>query len=171
MSVVRPFRRVVVTGAECSGKTTFSRLLADHLGWAWVPEAARLHPDVRSGSISEHTFDQLHDTQTNMAAKAKDTHEGVVCDTGDLVLRLWAEATLEFSWHPLMPPEPRADLHILCPCLEQWEEDPLRTLPNLEDRLALESQYRAHLTLRPHLIAEGDTPEARLASILSQWPW
>ena len=82
MSVVRPFRRVVVTGVECSGKTTFSRLLADHLGWAWVPEAARLHPDVRSGSVSERTFDQLHDTQTHMAAKAKDTHEGVVCDTG-----------------------------------------------------------------------------------------
>ena len=99
------------------------------------------------------------------------THSGVICDTGDLVLRLWAETTMDFSWHPLLPPEPRVDLHILCPCLEDWEEDPLRTLPKLEDRLALEAKYRAHLSLRPHLVAEGDTPEARLASILSQWPW
>ena len=171
MNLSSPFRRVVVTGVECSGKTTLSTMLAEQLGWAWVPEAARTHPDVRSGAVTEGTFDELHDMQTQTAADARDTHSGVICDTGDLVLRLWAETTMDFSWHPLLPPEPRVDLHILCPCLEDWEEDPLRTLPKLEDRLALEAKYRAHLTLRPHLVAEGDTPEARLESILSQWPW
>ena len=171
MSMSRPFRRVVVTGVECSGKTTLSTMLAKHLGWAWVPEAARTHPDVLSGTVTHGTFDDLHDVQTQMAADARTTNSGVICDTGELVLRLWAETTMVFSWHPLLPPEPRVDLHILCPCLDDWEEDPLRTLPNLEDRLALETQYRAHLTLRPHLVAEGDTPEDRLASILTQWPW
>ena len=171
MNLSSPFRRIVVTGVECSGKTTLSTMLAEQLGWAWVPEAARTHPVVLSGAITEGTFDELHDMQTQMAADARDTHSGVICDTGDLVLRLWAETTMDFSWHPLLPPEPRVDLHILCPCLEDWEEDPLRTLPKLEDRLALEAKYRAHLTLRPHLVAEGDTPEARVESILSQWPW
>lgn len=171
MSAPEPFRRVVVTGVECSGKTTLSIMLAEHLGWAWVPEAARRHQAVLSESITEQTFDELHEMQTQMAAGARAHHPGVVCDTGDLVLRLWAESALNFSWHPLLPPQPRVDLHILCPCLEQWEEDPLRNLPKLEDRRALEATYRAHLTLRPHLVAEGDTPEARLASILSQWPW
>ena len=98
-------------------------------------------------------------------------HPGVICDTGDLVLRLWSEAELDFSWHPLMPPNPRVDFHILCPVLQTWEEDPLRTLPRLEDRLALEAKYRAHLKHRPHIVAEGDTPEARLQHVLSQWPW
>ena len=171
MNMPRPFRRVVVTGVECSGKTTLSAMLAEHLGWAWVPEAARTHHDVLAGAVTERTFDELHDMQTQMASDARTTHAGVVCDTGDLVLRLWAESIMDFSWHPLLPPEPRVDLHILCPCLEQWEEDPLRTLPKMEDRLALETHYRAHLNLRLHLVAEGDTPEARLASILSQWPW
>ena len=103
MNLSSPFRRVVVTGVECSGKTTLSTKLAEQLGWAWVPEAARTHPDVRSGAVTEGTFDELHDMQTQMAADARDTHSGVICDTGDLVLRLWAETTMDFSWHPLLP--------------------------------------------------------------------
>ena len=165
------FRRVVVTGVECSGKTTLSRELASALEWAWVPEHARTHQDVLNGNVSEETFDALHASQTSAASAARQTHSGVVCDTGDLVLRMWSEAVLDFSWHPLSPPDPRVDLYILCPTLHQWEEDPLRTLPKVEDRLALEEKYRAHLAHRHHLVAEGDSPEARLKHLLDQWPW
>jgi nicotinamide riboside kinase len=167
-----PFRRVVVTGVECSGKTTLSRALAEKLGWAWVHEAARTHADVLSGKVTESTFDALHDLQTGAAKQAQDEGApGVICDTGDLVLRLWSEDTLEFSWHPLSPPNPSVDLHILCPTLETWEPDPLRNLPRLEDRLALEQRYRDHLTLRAHVVAEGETLEARLSHVLDAWPW
>ncbi len=33
--------RVVVTGSECTGKTTLARALAGHYGTVWVPEHAR----------------------------------------------------------------------------------------------------------------------------------
>ena len=41
----------------------------------------------------------------------------------------------------------------------------------IEDRLALEEKYRAHLAHRHHLVAEGDSPEARVKHLLDQWPW
>ena len=167
-----PFKRVVVTGVENSGKTTFAKLLARELHWPMIEEHARRHQAVLNGQVNEDTFDQLHESQTEAAADiARAGHAGVVCDTGDLVLRMWSEQVLGFSWHPLSPPWPSVDLHILCPTLEVWEEDPLRSMPRLEDRLALEAQYRAHLEHRHHLVAEGDTPEARVAHILAQWPW
>ena len=64
-----PFHRVVVTGVECSGKTTLSKQLAAHLGWGWVPEHARTHQDVLSGKVSESTFDALHESQTDAASQ------------------------------------------------------------------------------------------------------
>jgi len=33
--------RVVITGSECTGKTTLAEALADHLGAIWLPEYAR----------------------------------------------------------------------------------------------------------------------------------
>ena len=135
-----------------------------------MPEHARTHSDV----LRERCKNPPLTNSTNPKPRRRGspaTHPGVVCDTGDLVLRMWSEAVLDFSWHPLLPPNPRVDLHILCPTLPTWEEDPLRTLPRLDDRLALEEQYRAHLAHRHHLVAEGDTVEARLEHVMSQWPW
>jgi NadR type nicotinamide-nucleotide adenylyltransferase len=34
-------RRTVVTGSECTGKTTLARALAEHYGTVWVPEYVR----------------------------------------------------------------------------------------------------------------------------------
>lgn len=41
MSDVNTVRRIVVTGSECTGKTTLARRLAERLDTIWVPEYAR----------------------------------------------------------------------------------------------------------------------------------
>jgi NadR type nicotinamide-nucleotide adenylyltransferase len=38
---VRRVKRVVVTGSECTGKTTLARGLAEHFGTIWTPEHVR----------------------------------------------------------------------------------------------------------------------------------
>ncbi|MEE8523715.1 MAG: ATP-binding protein [Thermoanaerobaculia bacterium] len=45
-------RRIVVTGSECTGKTTLARALAAHYGTVWVPEYARDFV-VRKGASPE----------------------------------------------------------------------------------------------------------------------
>lgn len=40
-------RRVVVTGSECTGKTTLAAALADHYRTVWVPEYAREYVSAR----------------------------------------------------------------------------------------------------------------------------
>lgn len=41
--------RVVVTGPECTGKTTLAALLAERFGTRWSPEAARAYAAARPG--------------------------------------------------------------------------------------------------------------------------
>lgn len=44
--------RVVVTGSECTGKTTLSQALAEHYGTVWVPEFVRQFVEAK-GSATE----------------------------------------------------------------------------------------------------------------------
>jgi len=46
--------RVVVTGSECTGKTTLAKALAEHYGTAWVPEYARQFV-LEKGAEPDHT--------------------------------------------------------------------------------------------------------------------
>ena len=118
------------------------------------------------------TFDELHELQTDACAElARSGHAGVVCDTGDLVLGIWSDAAIGQPWHPLMPPWPPVDLYILCPPLNDWEMDPLRTMPQLEDRQRLHEVYIQSLTHRPHVTVQGETPKDRLAFLMKAWPW
>lgn len=44
-------RRVVVTGSECTGKTTLAEALAEHYGTLWVPEFVRQYVDEKQGPL------------------------------------------------------------------------------------------------------------------------
>jgi HTH-type transcriptional regulator, transcriptional repressor of NAD biosynthesis genes len=57
---VRPFfvRRVVLTGSECTGKTTLAQLLATHYETPWVPEFGREFVD-RKGAFP--TAEEIND--------------------------------------------------------------------------------------------------------------
>lgn len=37
--------RIVVTGSECTGKTTLARQLAEHFGVLWIPEQSRIYAE------------------------------------------------------------------------------------------------------------------------------
>jgi len=45
--------RVVVTGSECTGKTTLARSLAEHLSTVWVPEYVRQYVEEK-GTAPEY---------------------------------------------------------------------------------------------------------------------
>lgn len=91
-------RRVVLVGAESTGKTTLARQLSARLNAPWVPEWARLYGEARSYGASEweeddSLFRQIALNQPIVEDIVARRSDGlVVCDTDLLLTLVWAEA-------------------------------------------------------------------------------
>ncbi|MBX7117422.1 MAG: ATP-binding protein [Gemmatimonadaceae bacterium] len=51
--------RIVLTGPECTGKTTLASALAEHFGAPWVPEAARRFAETATEPLSAATVEPI----------------------------------------------------------------------------------------------------------------
>jgi len=141
---------VAIVGAECSGKTTLARALAQHFAAPWVPEYAR---DYLHGRTSYDEDDVLAiaagqcQTEANIAA----ANDLVFADTDLVVIKIWHD--VRFGGHNAwLDAALHADLHadrprryLLTTPDIPWIADPLRENPF--DRPALHARYRSLLDL------------------------
>jgi nicotinamide riboside kinase len=156
-------RRIVVTGAESTGKTTLARELAGRLRTEWVPEAARGYAEARGAPLTAADVEPI--AHAHIAAEAaalermaagRDTMQGsapvLVLDT-DLV------STVLYARHyyghcpPWIVAEARArlaDLYLLADVDLPWEPDPVRDTPGVRD--VLHSRFVDELTAAGALV-------------------
>jgi HTH-type transcriptional repressor of NAD biosynthesis genes len=90
--------RVVVVGAESTGKTTLAVALAEHYQTTWVPEFGRLYTEARRprGELwrsEEFTF--IAAEQVRMEdALARLANRVLICDTDAFATAIWHERYL-----------------------------------------------------------------------------
>lgn len=123
--------RVVVTGAECTGKSTLARALGEALGAPVVEEAARLYAEDHAprplGESDVEPIARLHLAQVENAEAERP--ELLLLDT-DLVStavyarHLYGDDRVP-AWLPESVEAERGDLYLLCtPEGVAWEPDP-----------------------------------------------
>ena len=134
--------RVIITGVENSGKSTLTEHLADALDWQRVEEAARHDEAVIAQRTTPADLQRLLDGLNDALQVWHDT----LFDTGPVVLDVWARTLWNHTLTGVDTVMAEVDLFLFCETLPDWEPDPLRSLPRLEDRLALQQTYADALT-------------------------
>jgi NadR type nicotinamide-nucleotide adenylyltransferase len=163
-------RRVVVIGAESTGKTTLAQDLAGSLETVWVPEYGRWYWEGRSYLADQgwdtDEFRRITAAQRSLEADLarRAAHGVVICDTDALVTAVWHERYMGFPDPGLEAglTEARPDLYLLCSPDFAWVQDGTRESNHRRDWMQEAMAERARATGAQVVVLTGP-PEQRLA--------
>lgn len=135
-------RRVVLTGGECTGKTTLARALAARWGTAWSAEAAREVALARSGVLGPEDVSVIARTHVRLADEAaraaSEAGRPLVFFDQDLVStsvyarHYYGDCPL---WIERLSAERQGDLYLLCRPDLPWESDGVRDRPAAREEI------------------------------------
>lgn len=165
--------KIVLTGAESTGKTTLAMALAQRLPRAlWVPEWARQRVTQLQASGLAYDADEVEriarrQLDAEDAYAAQPDTDWLFCDTDLITCKIWLE--YRYGYCPLWIAKGIAErpytLHVLCAPDIPWEPDPLRENPN--EREELHFLYKQTLLDfgKPFVEVSG-TVQERMVSVL-----
>ena len=142
------FKKLVLIGVESSGKTTLAKALAEKLQGTYVPEYARMYLNAHGLSYQQEDLLAIAKGQSELIKEACNKEvQWILCDTDLLVIKVWSEQVFGScdAWIEEQIKNEPSHFYILCAPDIDWEYDPQRILPNLEDRLALHKHYKSLL--------------------------
>lgn len=142
-------RKVVLTGSECTGKTTLAADLARHYGAVWVPEYVRGYAESKrapldAGDVEPIAHGQIA-TQNTALERAGSL---LILDTDLLSTVVYAEHYYGAcpEWISAMARTRRSDLYLLCDIDAPWTADSQRDRPH--SREAMQALFRGALMSR-----------------------
>ncbi len=162
--------RVVITGSECTGKTTLAREIAARLGAPCVAESSRAYAVARGGVLSAADVEPI--ARATIAAQHAAQHaaqdaggKSIVFDT-DLVSTLVYARAYYGECPAWIEEECRAqlaDLYLLCAPDIPWVADGIRDRPSSADRAAMHQSFADTLqAMGAHVVTVTGAGDARL---------
>jgi len=85
--------RVVLTGSECTGKTTIAAEVARQMSVPWVPEAARIYAEAKGAPLAFSDVSPIARAHVRAVEEAQRSHPGLLLLDTDLV------STVVYSRH------------------------------------------------------------------------
>lgn len=141
-------KKIVITGPESTGKSTLTRLLANHYQTTWVKEYAREYLEKLD---KPYTLDDVLQMAKIQLKKEKEAHQKkpdiLFLDTDLTVFKVWINEKYQqqIDWIEEEIKKSSDKIFFLCDIDIPWQPDPLREHPNLEDRQRLFNEYLAIL--------------------------
>jgi len=129
-------KRVVIVGAESTGKTTLARELAEHFETVWVPEYGREYTETSVGREAFFHYQWSDEEFLHIAHKqvliedqlAKTANRVLICDTDVLATCIWQERYMGHCSPEVasLANQRRYDLYLLTDCDIPFMQDGLR---------------------------------------------
>lgn len=157
----------IITGPESSGKSTLTEFLAKEYNASWVKEHARDYLSTlrQAQGDKSYTFEDVIEMAKIQLQKEQEAvlqNETLFLDTDLTVFYVWIKEKYkqEVDWINEHLAQAQNKIYLLCAVDLEWEEDPLREHPKLEDRERLFNEYQKLFqlyNLTYHVIS-GDIP-------------
>lgn len=158
--------KLVITGPECSGKTTLFHALKNHLLFGQVNEIAREYLQHRNNFYDVTSLHEIALLQ-RWEEKSKADFPLIICDTDVLTIIIWKLEKYQFEDPNLVQLwlASKTDMFYLCSPDIPWEYDAMRENPN--DRERLFTIYERYLQKfnQPYQILKG-SEEDRLNQVM-----
>jgi nicotinamide riboside kinase len=139
--------KVVFTGAECTGKTTLVKKLAEIYQMPYVPEASRLWVEEKKREIVFEDVESIADFQMACENKIKLKNPPfLLCDTDLVSTCVYSEFYFGKVSNSLFETAQRnlGDIYFLCDPEIPWEDDPGQRSSE-ENRLVLHELFKLKL--------------------------
>lgn len=158
--------KIVITGPECSGKTTLVHGLKKHLVFGQVNEIAREYLQLRNNSYDMTSLHEIALLQ-RWEEKSKTDYPIVICDTDLLTIIIWKLEKYQIEDPNLihMWLASKKDMFFLCSPDLPWEYDAMRENPNDRDRLFTIYERYLQKFNQPYQILKGSKGD-RLNQVL-----
>lgn len=121
--------RVVVTGSECTGKTTLAGRLAAHYGTVWTPEFSRAYAESIARPLTADDVEEIARGQLASECDAEfDANRLLILDTDVLSTLVYGEHYYVHApeWIEDARAEYPTDLYLLCDIDVPWTPGPAR---------------------------------------------
>ncbi|MBN2807706.1 MAG: ATP-binding protein [Prolixibacteraceae bacterium] len=141
-----PTRKIVITGAESTGKSTLTAGLAQHYKALWIPEIARTYVEGLSRHYTYNDVEKIARLQVEAEQQLNADEPLVFFDTWLIITKVWFDFVYgkHPGWlHRCIVNSP-IDLFLLCDIDLPWVEDPLRENGG-ENRVKLQQRYLQEL--------------------------
>jgi len=131
-------KRIVLTGPECSGKTTLSKQLSEYYNEPWLPEFAReyvenLNRPYNFNDVVYIAKKQI-ELENNYMAKAK---KFLILDTDLIITKIWLLHVYGKcpEWINNEIKKNENSIYLLCMPDLPWQPDNVRENPNIREEL------------------------------------
>ncbi|MEM7107443.1 MAG: ATP-binding protein [Bacteroidota bacterium] len=144
-------KKIVITGPECTGKTTLAKALANHYQTKWVPEFARQYLDNLDRDYEELDLLEIAKGQLRLEDKIEsDCNTLLFCDTDLTVIKVWQEYKYGRCFNEVSSKlkTRKYQLHLLMAPDIPWEFDKQRENP--DNRKELFAMYKSELAKKQY---------------------